>query len=182
MNAVSKQEYGKLRKRYSYLVAVPLLLAIFHFIGQILLQYSLSLDKSDPTLYHDSFSSLGRIFSSSALPCLCLSPKYDLKRIYSVSAVVSIALGLILVFSSVYASRGKGRCLLLALCIEGADLALLLPCLILSLKGRYPLKMTLTDYILNLLFHLIGLAALIYSLPVIRKIHDYEVSQGEIKE
>lgn len=182
MKTQNQDTYQKSRKIYSYLIVVPRALAILYFIGQILVQSSIKFNQYDTKIYVDSRSSLGLIFSSSALSARCISPKYDLKRIYSVSAVVTIALGLFRVFASYFAGKGKGRILFFAGLVELLDFLRLIPCIVLSVKESYPLIRSLTDRLVNGIIHVLGIGLLAYSQVVVKRIHDYEVAQGEIKE
>ena len=182
MKDISKERYRKRRKRYGYLFVVPRIIAIFCFVGQILVQSSLKFDKRDTSRYVDSRSSLSRLFSSSSLTARCLRGKFDLKLLYSSSAVVTIAIGLFRVFASYFAGKGKGRLLFFARIVEALDRLRLIPCIILSLKGSYPLTRSLTDFLVNGITHVLALALLIYSQFVVKEIHTYEVNKGDIKE
>lgn len=165
------KEIQKSRKIYGYLSSLSIFASIIHLLGFILFQsyggYDASLNTYSGT-YGLSFG-----FSSSLFSML-LASKVDFALAKTMGAIVSVLLGLGIIFTSSKAVKGKFVYHYIGVGLYLVDTLFLIPDFILSL-GRYtPLRMSLSYLIVNLVLHLVFFAVLIYSVFLTIRLQKYE--------
>ena len=143
-------QYQKQRKAYGYLCSVIMVIAIFHALGQIMLQTFLKLNQ-DTSFTHAP--TLCMLYGSSFFTAVLSSAKLNLEFVISLSSVLSLVMTIALIIFSSLAVKGKK--LFVYLVFYALDTIFLLP-LFLLLK-TFPLPFTLFDLLFSLLLHLLFL-------------------------
>lgn len=159
---MDKTKYDSLRKAYSILTTLIMLIVIYHAIGQVILPLFIKLDTST-NLFND-VPAIGMMFSSSLLSGELISSKLDSKSINAISSVVTIFFILVLLVLSHYAIKGKHIALIPTVVLYGLDCIAMIPLLILN--GKYPLSISTLNIVLLIVSHAICLAVLIAGLVV----------------
>lgn len=165
-------EYEKTKKRYGYLLAVPMLFAIVHAIGQILLQSFLRFNTE--TMSYTSCPGLGISYSSSLLSAILISGKQNADLVNSLSSCFSILFTILLILFSSFAAKGKHWGITALFLTYALDTAITIPLLLVDGLASFPLKLTVADQIMTPLFHLLFLGFLIYLLFLSRNLVRYE--------
>ena len=145
-------QYQKQRKAYGYLCSVIMVIAIFHALGQIMLQTFLKLNQ-DTSFTHAP--TLCMLYGSSFFTAVLSSAKLNLEFVISLSSVLSLVMTIALIIFSSLAVKGKKLFVYLNLVFYALDTLFLLP-LFFFLK-TFPLPFTLFDLLFSLLLHLLFL-------------------------
>ena len=145
-------QYQKQRKAYGYLCSVIMVIAIFHALGQIMLQTFLKLNQ-DTSFTHAP--TLCMLYGSSFFTAVLSSAKLNLEFVISLSSVLSLVMTIALIIFSSLAVKGKKLFVYLNLVFYALDTIFLLP-LFFFLK-TFPLPFTLFDFLFSLLLHLLFL-------------------------
>ncbi|MDD7707112.1 MAG: hypothetical protein SOW65_01895 [Candidatus Enterosoma sp.] len=145
-------QYQKQRKAYGYLCSVIMVIAIFHSLGQIMLQTFLKLNQ-DTSFTHAP--TLCMLYGSSFFTAVLSSAKLNLEFVISLSSVLSLVMTIALIIFSSLAVKGKKLFVYLNLVFYALDTIFLLP-LFFFLK-TFPLPFTLFDLLFSLLLHLLFL-------------------------
>ena len=145
-------QYQKQRKAYGYLCSVIMVIAIFHALGQIMLQTFLKLNQ-DTSFTHAP--TLCMLYGSSFFTAVLSSAKLNLEFVISLSSVLSLVMTIALIIFSSLAVKGKKLFVYLNLVFYALDTLFLLP-LFFFLK-TFPLSFTLFDLLFSLLLHLLFL-------------------------
>ncbi len=165
-------DYEKTKKRFGFLLSVPMLFAILHAIGQILLQSFLRF-KTD-TMTYSACPGLGLGYSSSLLSAILVSGKQDADFVNSLSSCFSILFTILLILFSSFAAKGKLWGVSALLITYAIDTIMTLPLLLVDALASYPLKLALADKIMNPLFHLLFVGFLLYLFLLSRSLARYE--------
>lgn len=167
-----KEEIQKYRKRFGYFASLTILVTILHLLGFILFQ-SLATYDSVENIYQGSFS-LMFCYSSTQFALTLGSLKNDFGFLKALGGVTSIVLGLLMVFLSTRAVKGKFLCHYIATGLYLLDTLFLIPEAILSFAGTYSLKYDAVSLCVSLCIHLLFLSLLVYSCYIARKIEKFE--------
>ena len=151
----------------TYLLSVPIVIAILSLIGQIFLQTAFVLDE---TMTYTQPATAFLLFGAADLPLFALLPTYDVSLIQSVVAAVNILLALLMIFLSSYAIRGKALFFHLTTLLYALDTLATIVFLGLAGGGLFLLRLTTVDYVLLPLLHVLFLSLLVYgSLLLLQK-------------
>ena len=162
----------KLRKIYGYLASSTIVLTIIHLLGFILLQTQISLDDSTKA-FKNTFG-LMLSFNSTQLACTLFSNNLNVSLVKASGAIFSIVLGLIIIFLSSQAVKGKFIYHYIGVGLYFLDTLCIIPEIILSLLKIYPLNLDVVSIIVTLIIHVIAIAVLVYSLVIARKLQKDE--------
>lgn len=164
--------YSSLRKSFSVLAGSPIWISIVSFIGVIFLQQNLKVDTaSSAVLGTGAFAFL---FGTSQLTLVLSAKTLNLSFIKGMSSVLSIAIGLLLVFFSYFAAKGRKGFLEGCLVVYGLDTALSVAALIIGGIGNTPIDPGIASYIVSPLLHLIGLVLILYGVILRKKLEAEE--------
>ncbi len=175
---MDEQDYSALRKKYGLLCSLPMLLAIVHSIGQILLQTFLKFNTE--TMSYSSCPGMGIMYSSSLLSSLLLSGRKNVDLVNSLSSVITIVFTLMMILFSSFAVKGKKGYVLAILITYSVDTICLLPLLLVNYLSSPLLKMTAVDVVLSILLHLIFFAITLFLFFLSRKLDRYEQENTNI--
>ena len=145
-------QYQKQRKAYGYLCSVIMVIAIFHALGQIMLQTFLKLNQ-DTSFTHAP--TLCMLYGSSFFTAVLSSAKLNLEFVISLSSVLSLVMTIALIIFSSLAVKGKKLFVYLNLVFYALDTIFLLP--LFFLLKTFPLPFNLFDLLFSLLLHLLFL-------------------------
>ena len=145
-------QYQKQRKAYGYLCSVIMVIAIFHALGQIMLQTFLKLNQ-DTSFTHAP--TLCMLYGSSFFTAVLSSAKLNLEFVISLSSVLSLVMTIALIIFSSLAVKGKKLFVYLNLVFYALDTIFLLP--LFFLLKTFPLPFNLFDLLFSLLLHLLSL-------------------------
>ncbi|MFA6829457.1 MAG: hypothetical protein WCR67_01960 [Bacilli bacterium] len=170
-------QYEKDRKVYGYLASLPIVIALVHLAGFIALQSLISYDAA--TQSFSGTGALGVVFSFSSFSAILASASENIGLIKALPAVISIVEGLMLMFLSSQAVKGKHLMVSISFYLYLADTIVLIPTIILSLLHSYPLAMSVTDIIVSVLIHALLLAAFIYLYIISERLKKFETVSKE---
>ena len=145
-------QYQKQRKAYGYLCSVIMVIAIFHALGQIMLQTFLKLNQ-DTSFTHAP--TLCMLYGSSFFTAVLSSAKLNLEFVISLSSVLSLVMTIALIIFSSLAVKGKKLFVYLNLVFYALDTIFLLP--LFFLLKTFPLPFNLFDLLFSLILHLLFL-------------------------
>ena len=145
-------QYQKQRKAYGYLCSVIMVIAIFHALGQIMLQTFLKLNQ-DTSFTHAP--TLFILYGSSFFTAVLSSAKLNLEFVISLSSVLSLVMTIALIIFSSLAVKGKKLFVYLNLVFYALDTIFLLP--LFFLLKTFPLPFNLFDLLFSLILHLLFL-------------------------
>ena len=145
-------QYQKQRKAYGYLCSVIMVIAIFHALGQIMLQTFLKLNQ-DTSFTHAP--TLCMLYCSSFFTAVLSSAKLNLEFVISLSSVLSLVMTIALIIFSSLAVKGKKLFVYLNLVFYALDTIFLLP--LFFLLKTFPLPFNLFDLLFSLILHLLFL-------------------------
>ena len=128
-----------------------MVIAIFHALGQIMLQTFLKLNQ-DTTFTHAP--TLCMLYGSSFFTAVLSSAKLNLEFVISLSSVLSLVMTIALIIFSSLAVKGKKLFVYLNLAFYALDTIFLLPLFFLK---TFPLPFTTFDLLFSLLLHLLFL-------------------------
>lgn len=170
-----KQEaLDRLRKTYGYLASVTLFVTILHLIGFILFQ-SFSTYDSVTNEYSNTYGMMFS-FSSAQFAMTLGSLRKDFGFVKIMGAIVSVLLGLSIIFLSTQAVKGKLLCHYIGVGLYFFDSCFLIPEAILSAQMRYPLGLSTGGIIVSVILHAVFLIVLGYSLWIAIRISKAEMN------
>lgn len=143
-----------------YLATLPIVLAIFSLVAELLLQSTFVLEQDGS--FSPGYGS-GLLFSSSGMMLFSLLGGGDMERAQGLMAIVNIPLSLAFLFLSSYAIKGKRICFLVPFLLYLADLIVGIVFLAMSQAGLFVLRVSVLDIVLNVMIHLLGLLGLGYA-------------------
>ncbi len=159
---------AKLRKTYGYLASAIIVITIIHLLGFILLQSLISLNENKDA-FNGAFGMM-LSYSTTQFAITIASKNFNLGLIKASGAIFSIVLGLVTIFLSSQAVKGKFIYHYIACGLYFLDTLFLIPEIILSCLKTFPLYLDIVGIIVSIIIHLIACSVLIYSLIVARKL------------
>lgn len=161
-------KYTKLKKVYGYLASAIIVITIIHLLGFILLQSLITLNDTKEA-FNGAFGMM-LSYSTTQFVITIASKDFNLGLIKASGAIFSIVLGLVTIFLSSQAVKGKFIYHYLACGLYFLDTLFLIPVIVLSILKTFPLYLDAIGIVVSIVIHLIACAILIYSIVVARKI------------
>lgn len=175
---INELNYEKKKKSYGLLSSLPIVIAIIHAIGQILIQtYGKISETGDKFI---SIPGFGLSYSSSIFACLLTSKRLDPTILNSTSSICSLILTLAIIFLSSFSVKGKKIPTYINLAIYSFDTIMLIPTLIINYHNILPLNMSLVDVILSIIIHVIGICINIYLTLLLINLNKFEKREDTI--
>lgn len=168
----NEEKYTQGRKTYSVLCSLPMVFAIIHAIGQIILQSLLKYDALTST--YSTVPALGMMFSSSLLGGLISSYKSNADLVNSISSVITILLTILTILFATYSIKGKKAFNIATLSLYGFDSICAVALIIFNYIGNAPIKLSVVDIVLTAILHLIFLASIVALFIIGRQLDKYE--------
>jgi hypothetical protein len=164
--------YLRDRKIYGYLASLPLLIAIIHLFFSVF--FMTIINYHEDTNQFTNLYTMGEMFSSSVFSCLLCSLKPSLAKMKAVPSIVGLCVGLVLIFLSTSAVKGKKISYYISFATYGLDTLMIIPTLIINsaLDGNFHLAVY--DIILMIVLHVFFLGVFAYGCFVIRRIDKFE--------
>lgn len=148
------------KKIFSNLCLFTMCLFIVHLVGQVLLQIFLKIDHTGNAF--KVLPAFGLNFASTSMVSLLLSTSLDVKKINTITGIITIVLALGLALINNYMRKGKKTLLYIEFGIYMLDCLCMIPLSIIDHKLILPLNFSYIDYILCFLIHLIGVALFVF--------------------
>ncbi len=162
---------------YTIVSSLSILVTLVFLVGTIVIQSTFGYSEETGYTFPQT---IGILFSSSALPIVCLSNTYEASTMSATSAIVSMCLGVIMIILSSYAARGSNWALWSSLGIAAADTICMIPLFVLSATGDYAITLRAQDYAMQAVFHALLLGLLIAA--VILKIRMDKAKKPKVHE
>lgn len=146
-------------KLLTYLLSLPIFIAILSLIGQVFLQSTFVLDE---TMTYSTPQTSFLLFALADIPLYAMLESYDVSLIQSVVAVVNILLALSFIFLSSAAIKGRALFYHLSTLIYALDSVATVVFLSLAGAHVFLLDLRIVDFVLLSLLHLLFLGLLAY--------------------
>lgn len=171
---MTEEQHTKKKQSYGYFASLPMIVAIIHYLGAILFQSTI---QANENVYSNLFS-LSMMFSSSTFVSeLCSLNSLSMAK--TVTSIYTILFGIVFVFLSTRAVKGKFKSITVSLILYGFDTLMIVPASILSLLNTTPLHYDVATFIVALLIHLIFLALLVYTFYLASELKKSEAQVSE---
>jgi|GEM_PF-2522983 len=165
---------GKAMERASILASAPLFASILHLLGNVFFLTSVKVDEAAGRI--EGVASFPVLFGAGELGLLLSSPEKGLSAVKAFVSGPDLLMGLLLVFLSYYAVKGKKNCLYLAFGAYLLDTALMAASLVLGPRSSV-LSLRVVDYVLPPLLH-----ALVLLLTALALVFDAKARKEEKPE
>jgi hypothetical protein len=171
-----KERYLKDRRLYGYLSSLPILIAIVHLFFTLFFMTTVNYHEDTNTFAN--LYTIGEMYSASALAGVLIGLKPSLSLMKAIPGLAGILFGLVMIFLSTFAVKGKKVYYYISMGVYLSDTILMIPTIILSFTLKTIVHLQVYDIILMILIHGLFLAIYVYGIFVIRRLTRYEETKA----
>lgn len=172
----SSEIYKKDQHRYGILASLPIIVAIVHLLFTVFFMTTVSYNESSNSL--GNLYTLGELFSVSIFSCILSGQAVNIKSFKAIMALSGVIIGLVMIFLSTAAVKGKKKCFLISFLIYGLDSLFIIPNIILSYTLTSTCKMQIYDIIITVLIHAVFIGLYSYTTLVIKRMNKFEQKEA----
>ncbi len=167
-----KERYEKDRRIYGYLSSLPIVIAIVHLFFTLFFMTTVNYHEDTNTF--SNLYTLGEMFSSSVMAGVLVGLKPSLSLMKSIPGLAGILFGLVMIFLSSFAVKGKKLYYYLSMGVYGLDTILTIPAIVFSYVLESNVHLQVYDIIIMILMHVIFMGLFVYGIHIVKRLNDYE--------
>ncbi len=167
-----EKQYISDRKKYGYIASLPIFVAIVHLFFTLFFMTTINFHE-DTQLFSNLYT-LGEMYSVSTFAALLIGLNPSLAIMKSLPGLFGVVMGLVMIFLSTSAVKGKKKAYYFSLAVYEIDTLFCFVNVILSLTLKGNVHLMVYDYIFMFLLHGVFLLLFVYGIFLIRRINSYE--------